>query len=242
MIIPAYKPLGLSSHQLAKQIGDKHGEKATHTGTLDPMAEGVLVVLTGEDRFKKGEYSDWQKTYRFQILFGISTDSHDLLGITKNIDNKKINLDNLKKIIPDFVGKQIQAVPSFSAQRVGGRSGFDLAKENKKFDLQKNNIEIFSLKIIDVLKDISNKELLKYINRTISLVEGDFRQQEILNNWKNILEKECSLQLITLETVTSKRTYIRSLVNNIGQKLQTPATTFSIIRTQNGPFSIKDCS
>ena len=242
MIIPTYKPIGSSSHQLAKQIGERHGEKATHTGTLDPMAEGVLVVLTGEDRFKKGKYSNWQKTYRFQILFGISTDSNDLLGLIKNISDKKINTDNLKKILAKFIGKQIQTVPAFSAQRIDGKSGFDLAKENKKFDLQKNNIEIFSLNIVDELKDISNKELLKYINKTIPLVEGDFRQQEILDNWRSILEKESSFQLATLEATTSKRTYIRSLASDIGQKLEIQATTFSIIRTQNGPFSTKNCS
>jgi tRNA pseudouridine55 synthase len=125
MLIPVYKPLGSSSHQLAKKVGETYGEKATHTGTLDPMAEGVLVVLTGEDRFKKTEYSHWQKTYQFKVLVGFETDTHDLLGLIKNIDHKKINQPVFEKNLKSFIGRQQQLVPKFSAQRINGQSGFD---------------------------------------------------------------------------------------------------------------------
>lgn len=240
MIIPIYKPIGASSHQLAKKVGDQHSQKATHTGTLDPMAEGVLIVLTGEDRLKKSEYSDWKKTYEFKILVGIETDSHDLLGLTKNILNKKINIKNLEKNISKFIGKQIQTTPVFSAQRVDGKSGFDLAKQNKPFKQQENEIEIFSLEI-QKEETLSNKNLLIYIKEKIGLVKGDFRQTEVLRNWNKILKEEKEFQLITIEATTSKRTYIRSIVRDIGQKLNIPTTTFSINRTKNGPYGLKDC-
>lgn len=267
MIIPVHKPLGSSSHLLAKQIGKNHQEKATHTGTLDPMADGVLVVLTGEDRFKKAEYSNWKKTYQFQILVGIKTDSGDLLGLIeknntaiqkregkleKTLEEIKIDLEkNIEKILPQFIGKQTQTAPAFSAQRIAGKSGFDLAKQGKEFELQKNKIEIFSLKIIpskntsQKIKTISSKELLEYIQQTIPLVRGDFRQKEIITQWENLLENnklQNNFLIITLEAVTTKRTYIRSLIQEISQNINLPMTAFSITRTKNGPFSIEDCA
>ncbi|MFZ5437509.1 MAG: hypothetical protein ACOZAK_00425 [Patescibacteria group bacterium] len=240
MIIPTYKPLGRSSHSLAQEIGKKYSEKATHTGTLDPMAEGVLVVLTDEDRFNKAKFSNWQKTYLFQILVGIETDTHDLLGIVKNIDHKKINQQVLKKNLKNFIGQQKQLVPKFSAQRINGLSGFDLAKANKDFPLQKNDIEIFSLKIIKQ-EIINNIKLLNYIQKNIALVTGDFRQLDILKTWQASLKNNQVFQLITLEAITSKRTYVRSLVRDLAKKLKLPLTTYSIIRTKNGPFELKNC-
>ncbi len=240
MLIPVFKPLGLSSHQLAKKIGVDLNEKATHTGTLDPMAEGVLIVLTGEDRLKKTEYSSWQKTYQFKILVGIETDTHDLLGLIKNIDHKKINQPIFEKNLKSFIGQQKQLVPKFSAQRINGQSGFDLAKKNQPFKLQKNNIEIFSLEILNI-ETINSGELLAYITKTIALVTGDFRQAEILAKWEQTLTDQQKFELITVEVVTSKRTYIRALVRDLSKTLNIPLTTYAIIRTQNGPFGLKNC-
>ncbi|MCC6711425.1 MAG: hypothetical protein IT416_03700 [Candidatus Pacebacteria bacterium] len=240
MLIPVFKPLGLSSHQLAKKIGVDLNEKATHTGTLDPMAEGVLIVLTGEDRFKKTEYSSWKKTYQFKILVGIETDTHDLLGLIKNIDHKKINQPIFEKNLKSFIGQQKQLVPKFSAQRINGQSGFELAKKNQPFELQENNIEIFSLEILN-RETINSSKLLTYLQKTINLVIGDFRQAEILAKWQPTLTHQQKFELITVEVVTSKRTYIRALVRDLSKKLNIPLTTYSIIRTQNGPFRLKNC-
>ncbi len=81
MIFSLWKPIGRSTHLFVKSYGDRIGERITHTGSLDPMAEGVVVVLTGEDRFLKEKYSNSDKEYEFEILIGVSTDSHDLLGL-----------------------------------------------------------------------------------------------------------------------------------------------------------------
>jgi len=240
MLIPVYKPLGSSSHQLAKKVGETYGEKATHTGTLDPMAEGVLVVLTGEDRFKKTEYSHWQKTYQFKVLVGFETDTHDLLGLIKNIDHKKINQPVFEKNLKSFIGRQQQLVPKFSAQRINGQSGFDLAKKNQPFDLQKNEIEILALEILNK-ETVNSNELFAYINRTINLVVGNFRQAKILTNWEKVLANQKNYELITIEAVTSKRTYIRALVRDFSKKLNLALTTYSIVRTKNGKFTIDDC-
>ncbi len=261
MIIPIWKKVGESTHLLAKKTGelaskktnDKDDAKATHTGTLDPMAEGLVIVLTNNDRFDKEKYSDWKKTYQFEILFGIETDSLDLLGLQKNIDAMTLkNLKNLEEIsqkldtiIPNLVGKQRQQQPKFSAQRINGKSGFDLAKQQQAFEIKVNNIEIFSLKILDGYS-IEIPNLKKIITNKVSLIEGDFRQNEILENWKETFSqsqnnKVLTFPIIKLEAVVSKRTYIRSLVRDISKLINLPATTFSIVRTAEGPYSKINC-
>ncbi len=108
MIIPVYKPLGSSTHLLAKKTGDIYQTKATHTGTLDPMANGVVVVLTAEDRFKKSKLANWKKTYEFEILWGATTDSHDLLGLITQTSQAPVDLKKLEEALHNFTGNITQ--------------------------------------------------------------------------------------------------------------------------------------
>src|SRR5690606_23625088 len=124
MIIPVYKPLGASTHQLAQTVGEHFGEKATHTGTLDPLAEGVVIVLTGPDRFRNSELSDWRKTYQFTVLFGVSTDSHDLLGLPTAVCQTAPRVAVIENHLPAILSKlqaaTTQVTPAFSAKRFQG--------------------------------------------------------------------------------------------------------------------------
>jgi tRNA pseudouridine(55) synthase len=242
MIIPIYKSLGKSTHLLAKKAGDFRGEKATHTGTLDPMAEGVVVVLTGEDRFKKQEFGDVKKTYQFEILWGVSTDSQDLLGLIETQKETQINFEKIREFLKKFVGKQKQVLPKFSARRIEGKSYFDLAKTKKEFSQKSEEVEIFSLEALNCC-EISTQDLQKNILEKLGKVEGDFRQAEIIKGWQEFFSenKISKFNITKLEAVTSKRTYIRALVRDLAQELNAPGVTYSILRTQNGSYSIKNC-
>ncbi|MCD8507164.1 hypothetical protein LRY58_02585 [Candidatus Woesebacteria bacterium] len=150
MIIPVYQPLGSSSHRLAADIGAQRQEKATHTGTLDPMAEGVLVVLTGEDRFQKSVYSKWPKVYEFSILWGLTTDTDDSLGLltASPASWHKLPPTNhlakqLQTLLPKFLGEQEQQVHAFSARRWQGQSSFDFARRGEP--IPKKNSHYFTL-------------------------------------------------------------------------------------------------
>lgn len=256
MIIPVFKQIGETTHSIAKKIGDFYNTKATHTGTLDPMASGVIVVLTDEDRLHKSQNKSWNKVYQFEILVGFSTDSHDLLGLNTSLINKKNaseitekNLSKLakkfNKILPKFVGKKKQKQPKFSAQRVGGKSGFELAKKNQNFELTENLINVKSLKLIGQSVIIAD-ELENIIEQRIKKVQGNFRQQEIIEIWKNNIKKLNNAGIENFPTLkfraeVSKRTYIRAFVRDFGKTLNIPMTTYSIIRTNEGPYSITDC-
>jgi tRNA pseudouridine55 synthase len=256
MIIPIWKNIGQSTHQLAKKVGEltvlktKNPDdlKSTHTGTLDPMAEGIIIVLTGEDRFNKSEFSKKRKEYEFSILFGVDTDTNDLLGLQTKENYYQLNISevetNLKSLLPKYIGELKQTQPRFSAQRIDGKSAFDKAKIGEPFVAIKNNITIFSLEILES-KTISPDELLITTTQKINLVQGDFRQKEIIKNWYNTIHKLkqnniTNLPLIKIRAEVSKRTYIRSLVRDLAKELSLSATTFSIIRTKNENFTKHD--
>jgi tRNA pseudouridine(55) synthase len=242
MIIPLYQPLGTSSHQLAQRLGQLIKQPTTHTGTLDPMAEGVLVCLTGEDRFNKEQHATVTKEYLFSILVGFSTDSHDLLGIIT--EKKPIKLSTIdQNILNKLVGNYEQIIPTFSAKRVEGQSFFDFAKDNKVLPKKVQSIEVKSLVLIKK-HIVSGAELLQHIEDTIPQIEGNFRQNDILVQWQQQLltsHDTTNYSLLTFKTITSKRTYIRGMVRDLSQLIGIPMTTFHIKRTRNGAYHIKDC-
>lgn len=242
MIQPLYKPLGGSTHQLAAAFGVQVGEKSTHTGTLDPMASGVVIALTGQDRFHKQQYADWKKIYRFSFLIGVSTDSQDLLGSVQTITSISTGPElqhTVETTLSQLTGTQKQTVPSFSARRINGESAFDKAKKGQTIDQKFETITIFALDLLD-WSSVTAQDVQSYCHKTISQVTGEFRQDQALADWDQALDRQ-RFVLVTCQAVTSKRTYIRGLVRDIGIKLDLPTTTYSITRIQNGPYQVKDC-
>ena len=93
--------------------------KISYAGRLDPMAEGQLLVLTGDDCQHQNDYHNLDKRYRFELLLGLTTDSYDTLGLVKNIPNPDSN--HISKRILDYCGKRSQSYPPFSSVRVKGK-------------------------------------------------------------------------------------------------------------------------
>lgn len=200
----------------------------TYAGRLDPMAEGELLVLTGEECKKKDEYLGMDKEYEFEMLFGFTTDSYDLLGIStsKDVQNNVIKQD-LEKQLLGFKGKRIQSYPPFSSKTIDGVPLFQKTRNGEVFDLPEREVEIYEIKFLG-LREISGKNLLEEIKRKVSLVKGDFRQEEIIKKWEeNLKDREEEDFLIgKASMICSSGTYVRSLVDN----LLFPATSFSIKR------------
>ena len=248
MIIPINKTLGASTHQLAEEIGRYYGEKATHTGTLDPLAEGVVVVLTGEDRYRKEELSQTRKVYRFSILWGVATDSDDVLGRIQTLDNDVTgNLEErIRKRLPSFVGLTQQAPHPFSAKRIQGRSSFDLAKAGQEISgITPVETEIFRLELESV-RMVPITELKRMILFRLSTVHGPFRQESITADWRKVFTTWESLGVGALpcysfEVESSRRMYVRTLVRQISAAVDVPGVVYSLVRIRNGIFSIEQC-
>ena len=145
------KPINMTSHDVVQIIRKGTGiRRAGHTGTLDPRASGVLVVLIGP-AVRLSEYvSASDKRYQATIRLGSSTDTYDSEGsITNSADWETITEEQFNEVLQKFVGEIEQVPPPYSAVKVKGRKAYDLAREGEEVDLAPRLIQVYSLEVIE---------------------------------------------------------------------------------------------
>jgi tRNA pseudouridine55 synthase len=145
------KPVGLTSHDVVQIIRRGTGiRRAGHTGTLDPRASGVLVILVGP-AVRLSEYvSASDKRYQATIRLGSSTDTFDAEGeITKTSPVEDISEDKFNEILQQFVGEMEQVPPPFSAVKIKGRKAYEMARQGEEVDLEPRIINVYSLEILE---------------------------------------------------------------------------------------------
>lgn len=189
----------------------------TYAGRLDPLAEGILILLIGDECLKKDEYLKLPKEYEVEVLFGFETDTYDVMGLIstspkvlfersseeedgsrcQTIPNstfgsvsQDITFDEALKItISKFTGRIKQFYPPYSSRTVNGKPLYQWAREGKldEIDIPFHDVLVERIEILK--KDvISGDKLLNKIKKDIAEVRGDFRQKEILNIWQDILK------------------------------------------------------
>lgn len=242
-IATVYKKRGETPLECLKHFKDLHGlgkdVSVTYAGRLDPLAEGLLILLTGEDVHKKDEFISLPKTYSFEILWGFETDTYDPLGLivsqSKDIPQEK----DIQAALPLFLGKRTQVYPVYSSKPVQGKPLFAWAREGAlhEIDIPTKEIEIFNF-TYEGSKQISQKDIKEYIVGGVDTVSGDFRQEEICKGWTQALQdKEMySISLFTVEC--SSGTYVRSLAHMLAQKLGSCGIALSIKRLSVGPYKL----
>lgn len=212
-IILVNKEKDWTSFDVVAKIRNTLKTKVGHTGTLDPMATGLLVILLGSACKLEKYLVVKDKKYTVEMEFGIKTDTGDLSG--KVISKEEYQLDNYSKdelieILNTFIGKQTQIPPKYSALKHEGQSLHRLAREQilsdeeieSVLESKKREIEIYSIEVLEILPE------------------------------ENILKLEISC---------SSGTYIRTLVEDIAKiAFNTIATVKSLDRTSLGKFDIKD--
>lgn len=219
--------------------------KITYAGRLDPLAEGVLILLAGDAIYEKEKYLKLDKEYEAEILFGFETDTYDILGVPKkNKTTKTLNKNELNESLKLFLGKNKQPFPPYSSYKIKGKPLFEWAREGrlKEIEVPEKEREVYEIKLIG-LRKIKREKLLAKINKKMKKVKGDFRQLEILNKWNEILTKEfrSDFQTVKLSIKCSSGTYIRSIAHNLGKGLETGAILSSLKRVRVGEFKIQNC-
>ena len=145
------KPQGITSHDVVDVIRKVFPNvKVGHTGTLDPIATGVLPICIGEATKLTSNLTAENKKYRVKMLLGVETDTYDVTGrimFASVVDKDEIYI---KERIKRFVGKQEQVPPLYSAIRIDGKRAYSYAREGKTVDLKPRNIEIYSIDNIKV--------------------------------------------------------------------------------------------
>lgn len=133
---------------VAKLRGITGEKKAGHTGTLDPMATGVLPVMFGGATRFLNFLPDSDKGYRATFKLGMTTDTLDITGEVTSQSEVAVSLDDVKKVMRDFVGVIDQIPPMFSAKSVDGVRLYDLAREGKTVEREACKVEIKSLDLV----------------------------------------------------------------------------------------------
>ena len=148
MIYNIYKPKDLSSFSIVKKVKNITKEKVGHSGTLDPFADGVLVLGVGKSTKKLSNIIQFDKTYEGIIKLGEKTDSMDLTGnIVEEKDVCEISEQSLIDCEHKFVGELLQRTPMYSARKINGVRLYKLARKNIEIKTNPKLITINSLKI-----------------------------------------------------------------------------------------------
>ena len=199
-IVVVNKTKGITSRDVVNKLNHIFSMKRIgHTGTLDPLATGVLVVALGKYTKLVNSLTSLEKEYVAEITLGIKTDTGDITGKVIKKMEYDLNEDKINECFASFVGSYNQTVPIYSAVKVNGKRLYQYARENEDVKLPVRKVEIIKIELIS-FKD--NK--------------------------------------IVFKVLVSKGTYIRALIEDICEKLNTVGTMSNLKRTKQGNFSIQD--
>lgn len=207
-----YKPVGVTSHDVVNRVRTAtHVMRVGHGGTLDPLAEGVLVIAVGRENTKKLEkYVKGDKEYEATLALGYVSDTDDQEGpiheyifassAKEELNSKRVpTLKDIEGCIKKFIGNITQVPPHYSAIKVNGKEAYKRIRKGEKFEMKGRPVFIKDIKITS------------YAYPTLQLT-------------------------ITCGTGV----YIRSLARDIGECLQTGAYLTRLVRTRVGEFELKD--
>jgi len=243
-VINLYKPVGMTPLQAVEKFKKQNlrykKEKISYPGRLDPMAQGILLLLVGDENKEMRTYMGLDKEYRAKILLDFNSDTYDILGLAVKNSINILETEKIKKIIKEFKGRHNQKLPAYSSYRIKGKSLFSYARKGKLSEIKipEKEVLIKSIKINSIYQ-IGSGKLLKEIVQKIEKVNGDFRQKETLVKWNELLKgKEEKYLVVDVTIGCSSGTYIRAIANEVGEKLGGGGLLLNLIRTRVGKFGL----
>ena len=161
-IVTILKPPGMTSSNVVFDVRKIFSEKrAGHLGTLDPAAAGVLPVCLGRATRLFDILVDKDKEYVFEIAFGTQTDTQDAYGTVLARDERIVEQSELRRILPEFIGDQVQAASIYSALKVDGKKMYDLARAGETIEPRLREISVHELELIE--QTAPNRFLLRAV-------------------------------------------------------------------------------
>ncbi len=249
-VIAIYKKIGETPLEaltrLRKSIPEYKEETLSYAGRLDPMAAGVMLVLAGDANKQREKYLNLEKDYSAEILFGISTDTYDTLGLITEVSRSVLDIgefeEQLKEKVGEMKGTFSQKYPEYSSKPVDGQPLFAHARAGKRVSVPSHDVTLFASELTSV-NGIDRVELLSRIESQVALVKGDFRQADIVKMWKEKLEQSEIKEFVVTEIDLSVSSgfYVRQYAHDVGEMLGVPACALSILRTRVGEWSVGDC-
>ncbi len=236
-IFAAYKPLGISPLDLIKQRFSDTGKMA-YAGRLDPMAEGVVLLLKGEELKNIHKHLKHDKTYTGKMIFGLSSDTGDILGVPRK--EKKV-VGSIEKTLKEMEGRFIFTIPPFSGYIVRGKPLFWWARQGRLAEVSLPRKEVSLYSVSAQVSYIKGEELRKEIERRVDLVKGDFRQKKIKEEWNSLLSDKEEFPVASFKIECSSGCYIRSVAEEAGKKLSSGGLLLELTRTKVGDYAVENC-
>lgn len=152
-ILIVNKTKGCTSHDIVYQVKKIVNEKVGHTGTLDPMATGVLPLLIGKGTLCSKYLINHDKVYKVQLTLGVKTDTADSEGSIieeKKVPQEAFQKKRIEEVLETFLGKQEQIPPMYSAIKVKGKKLYEYARKGQAVEVQPRLIEIYKIKLLKI--------------------------------------------------------------------------------------------
>lgn len=247
MPVIVYKPVSKTPLEMVNTYKHEHPEVGSfpvgYAGRLDPMAEGLLLLLIGDENKERKRYEKMEKEYVFEILFGFSTDSYDLMGMITE-QSPEIVVADLQRRISDeaasLIGIWTQAYPPYSSAIAGGRPLYWWSRQKRLAEIQipSKEITVKELTLVS-LREADGASVGHIAADRIQHVKGDFRQEEIIKQWQRVaaVQTRVLLPVARCRVVCSSGTYVRGLAHLLGRALGVPALAYSIKRIRIGNFT-----
>ncbi len=219
----------------------------TYAGRLDPMAEGKLLILAGEECKKRGRYNALDKAYTFEILLDIKSDTGDILGIAEEKPKSIITEYQAKHVLRNLRGGHLLPYPAFSSKTVDGLPLFVHALSGMldAARIPQRQMRVYAASCEHVYT-VQGSVLLSRITQNIRLLRTqesdtrlghDFRKGEILARWHELLQwNKKEYTILVCRVVVSSGTYIRILAPLVASMLGTDGLAYSINRTEIGTY------
>ena len=249
-VIAIYKKIGETPLEaltrLRQSVQEYKEETLSYAGRLDPMASGVMLVLSGDANKEREKYLNLNKDYSAEILFGVATDTYDTLGLVAQLTDESFDAEDIKEKlsakIKEVKGTFSQKYPEYSSKPVDGQPLFMHARAGKRVSVPSHDVTVYDAELT-TLKTIDKAELFSRIERQVNDVKGDFRQADIISMWKEKLEQTSVKEFVVAEVDLSVSSgfYVRQYAHDMGEMLGVPACALSILRTRVGEWSVGDC-
>lgn len=218
-VFAVYKPYGMTSHDVIAIIRKKLLiKKVGHAGTLDPLAEGVLLVLTGKRTKESSHFMDTEKEYEASIVFGEKTETGDREGRVIETMTKKdvlhhVQKRTLKQACRNFVGNYVQTVPLFSAVKRKGKRLYSFGRSGTPVpELPKRRVEIKEIRLVSLDENCATIKVVcgkgVYIRQLVEDIGNFLQVPATLDRLVRtrvgpfLLEKALSLTDLTWESIT----------------------------------------
>jgi len=204
-------------------------ETLSYAGRLDPMAEGQMMIIVGDENNRRELFMGFDKEYEATFLVGVSTDTGDVLGlITKTTEVQPPSKEIIEVVNKISLIKK-QNYPWFSGKTVDGIKLFDHFKNcNTSIERPSIDVTVKETELLSV-EDVNVKDLREYILSSVGKVKGDFRQEETINGWEEYFkDKSGNMQILKVRFLVSSGTFIRAFT----EVMPFPATLLKLNRTK----------